>query len=172
MKYYFLLILSLLSTLASGYCKSQLPSFSAARTLQMPKQVKSAPIQAAAIANAPIVAIKQKKAAGGFVIPEGLKLVVGAGGIYAAFLYYGALQEEVFHYKAADGTMFKQAWFLQALGMSFNVIISRSFFIHTKTAFFLIFTMCVNACLPVCFHRGCCQRRYGRSGHGLDWHDP
>ena len=49
-------------------------------------------------------------------IPQGLKLVIGAGGIYAAFLYYGTLQEDVFHYKAADGSMFKAAWFLQALG--------------------------------------------------------
>lgn len=49
-------------------------------------------------------------------LPQGLKLVIGAGGIYAAFLYYGTLQEDVFHYKAADGSMFKAAWFLQALG--------------------------------------------------------
>jgi UDP-galactose transporter B1 len=49
-------------------------------------------------------------------IPQGLKLLIGAGGIYASFLYYGTLQEEVFHYMAADGTKFTQAWFLQALG--------------------------------------------------------
>ena len=43
---------------------------------------------------------------------ELLKLVFGAGGIYAAFLYYGSLQEDVFRYTAADGvTQFKQAWF-------------------------------------------------------------
>lgn len=53
---------------------------------------------------------------GGVQIPQALKLLIGAGGIYASFLYYGTLQEDVFHYKAADGTMFKQAWFLQALG--------------------------------------------------------
>ncbi len=52
----------------------------------------------------------------GVQIPSWIKLVIGAGGIYAAFLYYGALQEDVFHYKAADGTKFSQAWFLQALG--------------------------------------------------------
>jgi UDP-galactose transporter B1 len=34
----------------------------------------------------------------------------------AAFLYYGALQEDVFHYTALDGTKFKSAWFLQAVG--------------------------------------------------------
>lgn len=53
----------------------------------------------------------------GAKIPSSLKLIIGAGGIYAAFLYYGALQEDVFHYKAANGEKFTQAWFLQALGM-------------------------------------------------------
>jgi len=51
-----------------------------------------------------------------------LKVTLGAGGIYAAFLYYGTLQEDVFHYVAADGTKFKAAWFLQALGISLNNI--------------------------------------------------
>lgn len=41
-------------------------------------------------------------------IPSSLKLLFGAGGIYAAFLYYGTLQEDVFHYKAADGLKFKE----------------------------------------------------------------
>jgi hypothetical protein len=45
-----------------------------------------------------------------------VQLLIGAGGIYAAFLYYGTLQEEVFHYKSAEGQKFTQAWFLQALG--------------------------------------------------------
>ena len=49
-------------------------------------------------------------------IPNAVKLIIGAGGIYAAFLYYGTLQEDVFHYVAADGTKFKAAWFLQTLG--------------------------------------------------------
>ncbi len=44
------------------------------------------------------------------------KLILGVGGIYSAFLYYGTLQEEVFHYKANDGSKFKAAWFLQTLG--------------------------------------------------------
>ncbi len=55
-------------------------------------------------------------------LPQSLKLIIGAGGIYAAFLYYGTLQEDVFHYVAADGTKFKAAWFLQALGISLNNI--------------------------------------------------
>lgn len=49
-------------------------------------------------------------------LPSSVKLLIGAGGIYGAFLYYGTLQEDVFHYKAADGSKFKSAWFLQALG--------------------------------------------------------
>jgi UDP-galactose transporter B1 len=49
-------------------------------------------------------------------LPEAVKLLIGVGGIYAAFLYYGTLQEDVFHFKAADGSMFKAAWFLQFLG--------------------------------------------------------
>lgn len=55
----------------------------------------------------------------GVVLPDAAKLIIGAGGIYAAFLYYGTLQEDVFHYVAADGTKFKAAWFLQTLGMSY-----------------------------------------------------
>lgn len=50
-------------------------------------------------------------------LPDAAKLVIGAGGIYAAFLYYGTLQEDVFHYVAADGSKFKAAWFLQTLGI-------------------------------------------------------
>jgi hypothetical protein len=48
----------------------------------------------------------EKKAA--IEIPASVKLIFGAGGIYAAFLYYGTLQEDVFHYKALDGTKFKE----------------------------------------------------------------
>eukprot|EP00599_Poterioochromonas_sp_BG-1_P006500 CAMPEP_0173149930 /NCGR_PEP_ID=MMETSP1105-20130129/10633_1 /TAXON_ID=2985 /ORGANISM="Ochromonas sp., Strain BG-1" /LENGTH=339 /DNA_ID=CAMNT_0014064919 /DNA_START=281 /DNA_END=1300 /DNA_ORIENTATION=+ len=60
---------------------------------------------------------------GGVQIPSALKLLIGAGGIYAAFLYYGTLQEDVFHYKAEDGTKFTQAWFLQALEALANVVV-------------------------------------------------
>lgn len=119
MKFYLLLILSLLSKLASGYCKTQLPTFASARTIQlnMPKEIKSAPIKATAVANAPAPSNAKKAAVIPAVpIPNAAKLVIGAGGIYAAFLYYGALQEDVFHYVSADGSKFKQAWFLQALG--------------------------------------------------------
>jgi len=56
-------------------------------------------------------------------LPDSAKLIVGAGGIYAAFLYYGSLQEDVFRYTAADGTSFKAAWFLQVLEALANVIV-------------------------------------------------
>jgi len=56
-------------------------------------------------------------------LPPAVKLIIGAGGIYAAFLYYGTLQEEVFDYKSSDGSMFKAAWFLQALEALANVIV-------------------------------------------------
>jgi len=56
-------------------------------------------------------------------LPDGLKLMIGAGGIYAAFLYYGSLQEDVFRYTAADGSSFTQAWFLQVLEAAANVVI-------------------------------------------------
>lgn len=56
-------------------------------------------------------------------LPDGVKLLVGAGGIYAAFLYYGSLQEDVFRYTSADGIQFKQAWFLQVLEALANVIV-------------------------------------------------
>lgn len=54
-------------------------------------------------------------------LPDWLKLVIGAGGIYGAFMYYGLLQEDVFKYVAEDGTKFKAAWLLQALEAFANV---------------------------------------------------
>jgi len=57
-------------------------------------------------------------------LPDGAKLLIGAGGIYAAFLYYGSLQEDVFRYVSpVDGTSFKQAWFLQVMEAFANVVI-------------------------------------------------
>lgn len=65
----------------------------------------------------------EEKPATGLQIPNALKLLIGAGGIYASFLYYGTLQEDVFHYSDADGNKFKQAWFLQALEALANVVV-------------------------------------------------
>jgi UDP-galactose transporter B1 len=54
---------------------------------------------------------------------QALRLVVGVSGIYAAFLYYGSLQEDVLRYKAADGTKFTYSWFLQVLEAAANVVL-------------------------------------------------
>mmetsp|Transcript_21520 Transcript_21520/g.44874 ORF Transcript_21520/g.44874 Transcript_21520/m.44874 type:complete len:254 (+) Transcript_21520:1275-2036(+) len=51
------------------------------------------------------------------------KLIIGAGGVYSAFLYYGSLQDNVFRYTAPDGTNFKQAWFLQVVEAFVNNVI-------------------------------------------------
>lgn len=56
-------------------------------------------------------------------IPDSAKLLIGAGGIYGAFLYYGSLQEDVFRFLSPDGESFKQAWFLQVLEAAANVVI-------------------------------------------------
>lgn len=56
-------------------------------------------------------------------LPDSAKLLIGAGGIYAAFLYYGSLQEDVFRYVSPDGNSFKQAWFLQVMEALANVIV-------------------------------------------------
>jgi len=56
-------------------------------------------------------------------LPDTAKLLIGAGGIYGAFLYYGSLQEDVFRYVAADGGKFTEAWLLQVLEALANVVI-------------------------------------------------
>jgi len=50
-------------------------------------------------------------------------LLFGAAGIYAAFLYYGSLQEDVFTFKDANGNKFKEAWFLQSIEALANVVV-------------------------------------------------
>jgi len=56
-------------------------------------------------------------------LPDNVKLLIGAGGIYVAFLYYGSLQEDVFDYEAQDGSKFHQAWFLQVLEALANLVV-------------------------------------------------
>ena len=41
-------------------------------------------------------------------MPAAVKLMFGAGGIYAAFMYYGVLLEDIFLYEASDGDKFKE----------------------------------------------------------------
>lgn len=50
-------------------------------------------------------------------------LLLGAGGIYGSFLYYGLLQESVTHYKAADGSQLERTWFLQTAEALANVLV-------------------------------------------------
>jgi len=52
-----------------------------------------------------------------------LQLLIGAGGIYASFLYYGSLQEDVLTYKGASGEKFEYPWLLQVLEAGANVIL-------------------------------------------------
>ena len=56
-------------------------------------------------------------------LPAGLKLLIGAGGIYAAFMKYGLFQEEIFSTTDTDGTKFKQVWFLQVLEAFANALV-------------------------------------------------
>jgi solute carrier family 35 (UDP-galactose transporter), member B1 len=70
-----------------------------------------------------VAAEKPKMAEAKAGLPDIAKLMIGAGGIYGAFLYYGSLQEDVFRYTSADGSSFKQAWFLQVLEALANVVI-------------------------------------------------
>jgi len=54
---------------------------------------------------------------------QALKLCFGASGIYACYLVYGHIQEDVFRYRAEDGTPFTQVWFLQVLECACNVAV-------------------------------------------------
>lgn len=54
---------------------------------------------------------------------KGLQLIIGAGGIYAAFCYYGLLQEDVLTYTSPRGEKFKYSWFLQIVEASANVLL-------------------------------------------------
>jgi len=94
------------------------PSTSTAVSSSTRSNGKLASSSVVAAAKKPVVVAKPA-----FVIPEALKLVIGAGGIYAAFLYYGSLQEDVFHYKSKTGVAFKQVWFLQLLEALANVVV-------------------------------------------------
>jgi len=52
------------------------------------------------------------------------KLLFGAGGIYAAYLYYGSLQEDVFSYTHKNtNEHFSYAWYLQTLEALTNILV-------------------------------------------------
>uniref|UniRef100_A0A7S2AUM5 Sugar phosphate transporter domain-containing protein n=1 Tax=Octactis speculum TaxID=3111310 RepID=A0A7S2AUM5_9STRA len=78
--------------------------------------------------KSPLVETHQRHAlsprGGAAALPDSVKLLIGAGGIYAAFMYYGLLQEAVFSYVSPDGEgMFKQAWLLQFFEAFANVVV-------------------------------------------------
>merc|ERR1712216_362579 len=52
-----------------------------------------------------------------------LQLLFGVGGIYASFLYYGSLQEDVLTFKGPDGEKFTYSWFLQVIEAGANVVL-------------------------------------------------
>jgi len=131
---FFLLLLAIFSSVTtaatfSSSTSSLSPSRRAFTSLQKKTSHKTVPTPAALEAliqqrggssTSPETASMAKEPAG---LPSAVKLLIGAGGIYAAFLYYGSLQEDVFRYTAADGTQFKQAWFLQVLEALANVVV-------------------------------------------------
>jgi UDP-galactose transporter B1 len=51
------------------------------------------------------------------------RLLWGATGIYVAYLYYGHIQEDVFRFRAADGSNFHFVWFLQVLESLGNICV-------------------------------------------------
>ena len=117
-----LLVLVLINMLFPDVNASVSLSQSSSTTLQ--KKVKNDDITLTnIIANASKKGAVPTPTTSAVGLPPLIKLLIGAGGIYGAFLYYGTLQEDVFHYKAKDGSQFKQAWFLQALEALANVII-------------------------------------------------
>mmetsp|Transcript_31634 Transcript_31634/g.100459 ORF Transcript_31634/g.100459 Transcript_31634/m.100459 type:complete len:139 (-) Transcript_31634:810-1226(-) len=61
--------------------------------------------------------------AGGAGMGVGVKLAMGAAGIYGAFMYYGLLQEDVLTFRAEDGGQFDQVWMLQAFEAAANAIL-------------------------------------------------
>jgi UDP-galactose transporter B1 len=51
------------------------------------------------------------------------KLCFGAAGVYLAYLSYGNIQEDLFRFQAADGSNFRNAWFLQVLESCANIVV-------------------------------------------------
>jgi solute carrier family 35 (UDP-galactose transporter), member B1 len=51
------------------------------------------------------------------------QLLLGASGIYAAYLYYGVVQEDLFRYRSKSGTGFSFVWALQVLESAVTITI-------------------------------------------------
>lgn len=102
-----------ISNILLSACLLAAPIEAKSSSMKATKSTKSTlPALSSVLSAAPVVQASTPRVQ----LPDAAKLVIGAGGIYAAFLYYGTLQEDVFHYVAADGSKFKAAWFLQTLG--------------------------------------------------------
>jgi len=69
-------------------------------------------------------AVATKAASGALSLSAPIKLIIGALGIYGAFLYYGVYQEDVFDYKGKDGSRFKSVWMMNAVEALANVFVA------------------------------------------------
>jgi UDP-galactose transporter B1 len=54
---------------------------------------------------------------------ETLKLLFGAAGVYATYLFHGYVSEDLFRYRAADGTGFSYVWYLQVLESAVTIVV-------------------------------------------------
>ena len=57
---------------------------------------------------------------------NGWRLAFGTIGIYAAFIYYGSLQEDVYAFTSPTGAKFDHAWFLLALEAVVNILVAMA----------------------------------------------
>lgn len=116
-------------------CLLAAPIEAKSSSMKATKSSKSTlPALSSFVAAAPVVQSSPSRVQ----LPDAAKLVIGAGGIYAAFLYYGTLQEDVFHYVAADGSKFKAAWFLQTLGENAYRILQTKVIAYSNVTFFFL----------------------------------
>jgi len=51
------------------------------------------------------------------------KLCFGAAGVYACYLAYGHVQEEIFRYRGSNQERFQQVWFLQVMECACNIMV-------------------------------------------------
>lgn len=56
-------------------------------------------------------------------ILRSMQLVMGALGIYAAFISYGVAQEKLYSHQSPDGTIFRSVWFLQVVESSSSIVL-------------------------------------------------
>jgi UDP-galactose transporter B1 len=54
---------------------------------------------------------------------QALKLCFGAAGVYACYLAYGHIQEDIYRFEGADGGKFTAVWLLQVLECACNVVV-------------------------------------------------